>query len=51
LLTDNNAELRAERRIHLLRTLTQRPARLNHDHLPMSGYGYMDFLEARQRRG
>lgn len=51
LRTENNAGLRAERRIHLLRTLTQRPAILNHDHLPMSGYGYMDFLEALQRRG
>ena len=51
LRTENNAGLRAERRIHLLHTMTQRPAILNHDHLPMSGYGYMDFLEARQRRG
>ena len=51
LRTDNNVGLRAERQIHLLRTLTQRPATLNHDHLPMSGHGYMDYLEARQRRG
>ena len=51
LRTENNAGLRAQRRIHLLRTLTRRPATLNHDHLPMSGYGYTDFLEARQWRG
>jgi len=48
LRAENSGVLDAERWIHLVRILAQRPATLIHDHLPMSGSGYMDFLEARQ---
>jgi hypothetical protein len=50
LRTENTGALHAERWLHLLRILAQRPSSLIHDHLPMSGCGYMDFLKARQEQ-
>jgi hypothetical protein len=50
LRNENTGALHAERWLHLLHILAQRPSTLIHDHLPMSGCGYMDFLEARQER-
>ncbi|MDD1650739.1 MAG: lipase family protein [Methylococcaceae bacterium] len=49
LRTDDTAALRSERREHLTRTLTTALLEINRDHLPMRGYGYMNFLEASRR--
>jgi hypothetical protein len=40
--------LRTERLERLARILARSPAELNRDHLPMRGFGYMDFLAARK---
>lgn len=46
---DDTPEFSAERWKHLSHTLTTALPDIYRDHLPMRGYGYMDFLEARRR--
>lgn len=48
---DDTAELRAERWRRLGLALATALPELNRDHLPMRGYGYMNFLEAAQASG
>jgi hypothetical protein len=48
LRTDDTPLLRRERLDRLRQVLARAPAAINRDHLPMRGYGYMDFLAARQ---
>lgn len=48
---EDTAGLRAERWRRLALALTTALPELNRDHLPMRGYGYMDFLEAARRTG
>ena len=47
LRSDDSMALRRERWQRLSRTVVSELSEISRDHLPMQGYGYMDFLQAR----